>query len=63
MQKLSELEGRLLRIERVLTNQSLLEMSQRLEAAQAETRTLRGQLEEVQHAGQRSQDQQRELYS
>lgn len=63
VQKLSELEGRLLRIERVLTNQSLLEMSQRLEAAQAETRTLRGQLEELQHASQRSQDQQRELYS
>jgi tol-pal system protein YbgF len=62
VQKLSELEGRLLRIERVLTNQSLLEMSQRLEAAQAETRTLRGQLEELQHQAQRSQDQQRELY-
>lgn len=63
VQKLSELEGRLLRIERVLTNQSLLEMSQRLEAAQTETRTLRGQLEELQHSAQRSQDQQRELYS
>lgn len=63
VQKLSELEGRLLRIERVLTNQSLLEMSQRLEAAQAETRTLRGQLEELQHSAQRSQDQQRELYA
>ncbi len=63
VQKLTELEGRLLRIERVLTNQSLLEMSQRLEAAQNETRTLRGQLEELQHNAQRSQDQQRELYS
>jgi tol-pal system protein YbgF len=63
VQKLSELEGRLLRIERVLTNQSLLEMSQRLEAAQAETRSLRGQLEELQHGAQRTQEQQRELYS
>lgn len=63
VQKLTELEGRLLRIERVLTNQSLLEMSQRLEAAQNETRTLRGQLEELQHNAARSQDQQRELYA
>lgn len=63
VQKLTELEGRLLRIERVLTNQSLLEMSQRLEAAQNETRTLRGQLEELQHNAQRAQEQQRELYS
>jgi tol-pal system protein YbgF len=63
VQKLSELEGRLLRIERVLTNQSLLELSQRLEASQAETRTLRGQLEELQHAAGRSQDQQREQYA
>jgi tol-pal system protein YbgF len=63
VQKLTELEGRLLRIERVLTNQSLLEMSQRLEKAQAETRALRGQLEELQHNAGRAQDQQRELYA
>jgi tol-pal system protein YbgF len=63
VQKLTELEGRLLRIERVLTNQSLLELSQRLEAAQNETRTLRGQLEELQHAHARSQEQQREMYA
>ena len=63
VQKLTELEGRLLRIERVLTNQSLLDLSQRLEAAQNETRTLRGQLEELQHAHARSQEQQREMYA
>jgi tol-pal system protein YbgF len=61
-QKLTELDGRLLRIERVLANQSLLELSQRIEAAQAETRTLRGQLEELQHTAGRTQEQQRELY-
>ena len=32
VQKLTELDGRLLRIERVLANQSLLDLSQRLEA-------------------------------
>lgn len=62
VQKLTELDGRLLRIERVLANQSLLDLSQRIEAVQAEARTLRGQLEELQHALNRSQEQQRELY-
>ncbi|MET0657653.1 MAG: tol-pal system protein YbgF [Steroidobacteraceae bacterium] len=62
VQKLSELDGRLLRIERVLANQSLLDLSQRIEASQNEVRVLRGQLEELQHAATKSQDQQRELY-
>jgi tol-pal system protein YbgF len=62
VQKLTELDGRLLRIERVLANQSLLELSQRIEAVQAETRTLRGQLDELQHAVNRTQEQQREMY-
>ena len=62
VQKLTELDSRLLRIERVLANQSLLDLSQRIEAAQAETRTLRGQLDELQHTLSKTQEQQRELY-
>lgn len=62
VQKLSELDGRLLRLERILSNQSLLELSQRLEAAQAETRALRGQFEELQFRNQGAGEQQRELY-
>jgi tol-pal system protein YbgF len=62
VQKLSELDGRLLRIERVLANQSLLDLSQRIEASQNEVRTLRGQLDELQHNLTKTQDQQRELY-
>lgn len=62
VQKLTELDSRLLRIERVLANQSLLDLSQRIEAAQAETRTVRGQLDELQHQVSRTQEQQRELY-
>ncbi len=62
VQKLSELDGRLLRLERVLANQSLLDLSQRIEAAQAETRVLRGQLDELQHQVTQSQTQQREMY-
>lgn len=63
VQKLSELDGRLLRIERVLANQSLLDLSQRIEASQNEARILRGQIDELQHNLTRTQDQQRELYS
>jgi tol-pal system protein YbgF len=62
VQKLSELDSRLLRLERVLANQSLLDLSQRIEAAQAETRLLRGQLDELQHQATQNQTQQRELY-
>jgi tol-pal system protein YbgF len=62
VQKLTELDGRLLRIERVLANQSLLDLSQRIEAAQAEVRTLRGQVDELQHNVGKSQEQQREMY-
>ncbi len=62
VQKLSELDGRLLRLERVLSNQSLLDLSQRLEAAQAEARTLKGQIEELQFRSQGAGEQQRELY-
>ena len=63
VQKLTELDGRLLRIERVLANNSLLDLSQRIEASQAEVRTLRGQLDELQHQVQQTQNQQRDMYA
>lgn len=62
VQKLTELDGRLLRIERVLANQSLLDLSQRIVAAQDEMRALRGQLDEMQHNLGKTQEQQREMY-
>jgi tol-pal system protein YbgF len=62
VQKLTELDSRLLRLERVLANQSLLDLSQRIEAAQTEARTMRGQLEELQHTVTKTQEQQREMY-
>lgn len=63
VQRLAELDGRLLRLERVLANQSLLDLSQRIEASNAEVRTLRGQLEELQHNLTQAQEQQRQMYS
>lgn len=62
VQKMTELDSRLLRIERVLANQSLLDLSQRIETTQAEVRSLRGQFEELQHNQTKVADQQRELY-
>lgn len=63
VQRMTELDSRLLRIERVLANQSLLDLSQRIEASQNEVRALRGQLEELQHNVNRTQDQLREQYA
>jgi tol-pal system protein YbgF len=62
-QKLSELDGRLLRIERVLSNQSLLDLVQDIDAAKAEARTLRGQIEELQFELDTRREQQREMYA
>jgi tol-pal system protein YbgF len=62
-QKLTEVDGRVLRIERVINNQSLLELSQKDDALQNEMRALRGQLEELQHSMDMVRNQQRDLYA
>jgi tol-pal system protein YbgF len=62
VQRLTEMDGRLLRLERVLTNQSLMDMAQRIDAEQAELRALRGKLEELEHTVGKSSDAQREMY-
>jgi tol-pal system protein YbgF len=62
VQRLTELDGRLLRIERVLANQSLLQLSQRIDETNAEVRTLRGRLDELQHSLNQTQEQQRQMY-
>jgi tol-pal system protein YbgF len=63
VQRMAEMEGRLLRIERILSNQSLLEQSQRIDATSNELRGLRGQLEQNQHAQDTLRNQQREFYA
>ena len=47
--RMNDLDARVQRIERVLTNQSLLEMAQRIDALQAELRTMRGEVELLQN--------------
>src|SRR5689334_20495954 len=62
-QKLTEVDGRVLRIERVINNQSLLELAQKNDALQTDLRNLRGQLEELQHSVDTLRDQQRDMYA
>ena len=59
--KLNDLDTRLQRIERA--NQSVVEMSQKLESSQAEIRSLRGRIDELQNNDEALKRQQRELYS
>ncbi|HVY81332.1 MAG TPA: tol-pal system protein YbgF [Steroidobacteraceae bacterium] len=61
--KLADLDGRVGRIERVVSNQSLLDMAQRLDAAQEDVRRLRGRVEELENANEALKKQQRDLYA
>ena len=61
--KLNDVDGRVQRIERVVSNQSLLEMAQKLDAAQADVRALRGRVEVLENSNEALRKQQRELYS
>jgi tol-pal system protein YbgF len=61
--KLNDLDARTTRIERVVSNQSLLELSQRVESLQGEVRTLRGRIEELENSDDIVRKQQRALYS
>jgi tol-pal system protein YbgF len=61
--KMNDLDRRLERIERVLSNQSLLDLSQQIQSLQTDVRSLRGQFEELQHSSGGVKEQQRGLYS
>jgi tol-pal system protein YbgF len=60
--RMNDLDARVQRIERVLTNQSLLELAQRIDALQAELRTLRGEVELLQNQSEGGKAQARTLY-
>lgn len=51
------------RVDRIVSNQSLMEMSQRLDALQAEMRTQQGRIEELQNENEQLKRQQRDLYA
>ncbi len=60
--RMNDLDARVQRIERVLTNQSLLELAQRIDALQADLRTIRGEVELLQNESQGGKNQSRNLY-
>jgi tol-pal system protein YbgF len=61
--KLNDIDQRLGRVERVVNNQSLLTLSQRIDVLEAQMRELRGSVEELQNSNDALRKQQRDLYA
>lgn len=61
--KLNDVDERLGRVERVVSNQSLLTLSQRIDVLEAQVRELRGTVEELQNSNESLRKQQRDLYA
>jgi len=55
--KLNDLEARVARIERVVSNQSLVQLAQNLDSVQAETRRLRGRIDELENSNEQMKKQ------
>ncbi len=60
--RMNDLDQRLQRIERVMTNQSLLQMAQRIDALQADLSRMRGEVEMLQNQSEGGKTQTRSLY-
>ncbi len=60
--KLTDLEARLVRIERVMDNQSLIELATQVEQLQSQTQALRGEIETLRFESENAAERQRELY-
>ena len=61
--KLNDIDTRLTRIERIISNQSLVELAQHLDQVQSDVRQLRGRVEELEYNSESARKQQRDLYS
>jgi tol-pal system protein YbgF len=61
--KLRELDARVARMERIVANQSLVELAQHQEAEQAELRTLQGRIEQLEHDNAALRKQEHDLYA
>ena len=60
--KLTDLEARLIRIERVVDNQSLIEMVNRVDQLQSEVQAVRGEIETLAFRTDNADERQRDLY-
>jgi len=61
--KLNDLDARLARIERVVSNQSLLQLANEVEALRSDMRTMRNDIDQLGHNLETSRKQQRDLYA
>jgi tol-pal system protein YbgF len=61
--KLNDLDARVTRTERIISNQSLVELAQHLDQVQADVRQLRGRIEELEYKEEALRKQQRDLYN
>ena len=61
--KLKDLDTRLARIERVMANQSLLEVGNQLEALRSDVRAMHNDVDQMNNALEASRKQQRDLYT
>ena len=61
--KLNDLDTRLGGVERVVSNQSLVELSRRLDTLEAQLREQRGDVEVLQNGSESARKQQRDLYA
>jgi tol-pal system protein YbgF len=61
--KLNDLDARVARIERVISNQSLVDLAQHLDQVQSDVRQLRGRIEELEYNTEAMKKQQRDLYN
>jgi tol-pal system protein YbgF len=60
--RLTDIEARLIRIERVVENESLIELATELSQLQAETQSLRGEIETLRFESENAATRQRDLY-
>ncbi|HEY3786853.1 MAG TPA: tol-pal system protein YbgF [Steroidobacteraceae bacterium] len=60
--KINELDTRVARIERVVSNQSLVDLAQNLDAVQADVRKLRGRVDELENSQEALRKQQHDMY-
>jgi tol-pal system protein YbgF len=61
--RLDDIDARVGKVERVITNQSLLDLSRRIDSLEAQLRELRGTTEVLQNNGDGIKRQQRDLYT
>src|SRR5581483_6610480 len=61
--RLNDLDGRISKVERVVSNQSLLQMAQQVDTLQAEVRDLLGQIDDLQNSNRELRKQQHDMYA